>query len=177
MIPRGTYRARAGGPETVTWGDSSNHNDQMCVPFRIRDQDSEQNGQRINWLKTVTDGNIDFVSKALEAAGWDGVDFGALTGLGSVDCDIVIVHREFEGKWRAEIEYINPIGRGVFKVPLSDARRVALAERVNRIRGKGPPRQAEPPPDGGGYGGRRTGGKSEWDGQGPDPDGDDDPGF
>lgn len=157
MIPEGIYKARA-EREFVSFGKSSNQNEQVSVPFRIT-SDCPERGQSILWIRVFTaeQKTVDITCDGLEAAGWDGEDLRALAGLGGVECEIVVKHEVYDGKTRPKIKFVNRLGRSPFKVELTPNGLDSLADRVARMRGRGAPRREDPPPTG------------DWDGTGPDP--------
>lgn len=171
LIPEGTYRARA-DVSGVCWGKSSNSNEQLAVPFRIKDEGPGL-GKTKMWIRAFTNDakQAEITRKGLEAAGWDGVSLRTLDGLGTLDVDLVIVHREYNGKMHDEIQWVNkPGGAGfAFKQGLRyeeldklDARFARMCGKAPSVQGRRndpPPRDAPPPPEddpnigGGRYGG------------------------
>src|SRR6185369_3894622 len=100
LLPEGTYRARA-EIDGVCWGKSAANNEQLAVPFRIRDEGPGL-GRTIMWIRAFTNDakQAEITAKGLEAAGWDGNSLRTLDGLGSCDVDLVIVHRTYQDKTR-----------------------------------------------------------------------------
>lgn len=155
LLPEGTYRARSGTGEDVCWGKSAALNEQIAVPFRIRDEGPGL-GKTIMWIRAFTNDSkqAEITAKGLEAAGWDGASLRTLDGLGSCDVDIVVVHRTYQDKTRAEIQWVNkPGGSGFsFKQGLRYDEIDKLDARFARMRGKAAPggqRPADPPPQDG----------------------------
>lgn len=132
-IEPGTYPARAVASE-VGYGESSNGNEQISVPFELLDGDGSPTGKRITWIGTfASQASTDLALKSLKAAGWDGVPRAELTGLGSKDCELVIdVERSDKGTVYPVVKYVNEPGGGrfAFRKPLDAGGKARLFAKI-----------------------------------------------
>lgn len=127
LIPPGTYAARAVSHDI---GESKKGHFQVAVTFEIVAGDYL--GRRLTYFATFAPGKATEVAiKALRAAGWTCDDPTVLTGLGDVECDIVVEHDEYNGRLRDRIRFVNrPRGTFTFKTPLSEEKRRAIAAQL-----------------------------------------------
>lgn len=155
-FPEGTFRARADWQSVSMGWNKDKTAERISIRLRVTDEYPSVIGKSITWYGGfATQGNIDFAIKALRAMGWDGESpigkpgTGALAMLGSVDCEIVVVHRTFNDKTRAEVQYVNALGGMGFKDALDDRAIASLNDRIKRHMSATAPRpQAprQPPP-------------------------------
>lgn len=124
------FRARATGPQDVTFGRSSNGNDQIAVVFEITEGDRA--GQRMTWTGTFTEKATAITMRALRAAGWATDDLTDMSGIGDKDVDLAVGVEEYEGEVRERIRWVNEPGGGkfAFKQPVEGHDLKALAARV-----------------------------------------------
>lgn len=152
-IPEGKYIARATGAE---WGVTDRGKDFCAVNFKISEGEIE--GERITaYLYFSTDENSRRSVESLRYCGcsFPGNDVTDLEGLGSIDCQLVVEHEEWEGKTRAKVKWINALrGAGVREEQKMNAgARRSFAARMKAAviaTGGGQPsatKQAPPPVD------------------------------
>lgn len=140
-----TYlRARATGPQDVTFGRSSNGNEQVAVVFHVID--GPRTGDRLTWTGTFTERATEITMKALRAAGWATDDLTDMSGVGDKDVDLAVGMEEYEGQQRERVKWVNEPGGGkfAFKQPVEGGELRALASRV-----KGAAVASRMPPGGG----------------------------
>ena len=133
-IEAGTYKARAGAPETAQFGYTKNDNEQIAVVFTIVEGPHE--GHRITWFGNFSsEKSTEIAVKALRACGWAGNDMSDLTGIDSLDVEIVVELEEYDGKTRTKVKWVNALGGGAVKLEktMSDAQRRAFAARMRGV--------------------------------------------
>jgi len=153
----------------------------MGVRFQLLNEGFE--GRTVVWYQGLGSNNptgMEIGVRGLRDAGWTGVDIteaNADTGLGSVDVELAISYREWEGKSQTEVKVFCIGGGAMFKedTVLDERGLASLAARMrgfalqfkpaNKTGAAPPPsflaRQSRPAPSGG------------WDGTGADPHYDD----
>ena len=102
QIPAGTYTARALG---FDFGVTQNDKDFVAVNFEITGPD--QRGEQITWRGYFsTEGAIKRTLESLRYAGWKGGPdtLEALPGLGSNEVELVVKHKEYNGKTYAKVD-------------------------------------------------------------------------
>lgn len=92
-------------------GTADTGTEQIGVEFLIVGGDED--GQRITDYFPLSEKAIQFTFEKLLAAGWDGQDMVEWTGLGSVDCRLVVEDEEYQGKWKKKIVFVNRAGVGM----------------------------------------------------------------
>lgn len=87
----------------------------IALGFRLSDGDVDQ-GRIITAWKYFSDGALPYTLEALRACGWRGDNPAEITiaDLAS-EVELVVQHEEYEGKWRAKVSFINPLGGGMVK--------------------------------------------------------------
>lgn len=132
MIPAGSYTARAASEDDVCFGQSSNGNDQLAVPFTITAGD--QAGQSITWIATFTEKTTSRVIEALQACGWSGNTNNLAEGISSNEVELVVQMEpdNKDGTLRPRVAFVNKPGARRFKFtkPLDKGGLSALGQRV-----------------------------------------------
>lgn len=105
MIPEGKYKARA---TECVFNQDDKGRPQAIIRFDILD--GEAAGDTITTYRYFNGGAADFSIKALDAIGcrMEGGDVTDIEGMG-VECELVIEHEEYNGKWSAKVKYINKL--------------------------------------------------------------------
>lgn len=143
-FPAGTFRFIAEW-ESVKFGPAENGQSmRICVRLVCQNDEPDVRGKGILWFGGFANQqNTDITLQALEIMGADpkapmgkpGGPDGALAGLGGTEFEALIVHKEFEGKTRAEVKYINAIGGGFsFKKEATSDDMARLNEQVRKHR-------------------------------------------
>ncbi len=115
-IPAGRYVARAVGRAQFGGKVGS---EQMGVRFQILNEGFE--GRTAIWYQNIAASNptgMEIAVRGLRDAGWSGEEIAeasADTGLGSVDVDLVISYRMWEGKEKMEVRVYGAGGGAMFK--------------------------------------------------------------
>lgn len=115
-IPAGRYLARAAGRAQFGGRPGA---ERMGVRFRLLNEGFE--GRAVNWYQGLGANNPigqEIAVRGLRDAGWTGDDITAAdedTGLGSVDVELAISHREYEGKTQLEVKVFGIGGGAMFK--------------------------------------------------------------
>jgi hypothetical protein len=105
MITAGIYQAIA-DIDTVDVSTTSNGNDQISFECLLTDI-----GERVRVYLVITPKTQDWVWKKLAAAGWDGEDLDALTGLGTKQCSVSIKYEQYNGETRMRADVMLPRDR------------------------------------------------------------------
>ena len=152
MLSPGKFVARA---ISFQFGETPQAKEFVAVLYSVTFPNGES--ERITaYYHFATPENSEISTRQLMAAGWDGVSTN-MRGLGSVDCEIVVVIEPFNGKPRTSVKYVNQLVAYV-REPLDAARSRSFMDRVVKSRGSA---GATAP--------------TQWDGQGEDPDAGDPP--
>ncbi len=172
-IPVGRYVGRAVGRAQFGGKPGS---EQMGVRFELLNEGFER--RTVIWYQNIAATNptgMEIAVRGLRDAGWTGDDIteaNADTGLGSVEVDLAISYREWEGKQKMEVRVFGIGGGAMFKEEnaLDERSLASLAARMKGLALKFKPvgktaeaaqpsfvaRQSQRPANG-------------WDGTGPDP--------
>jgi hypothetical protein len=87
----------------------------IALGFRMSDGDVDQ-GRVITAWKYFADGALAYTLEALRACGWRGDNPADITIADLAnEVELVVQHEEYEGKWRAKVSFINPLGGGMVK--------------------------------------------------------------
>ena len=125
-IANGKYRARAIRGD---FGFTQGGKEQVVVEFDLLDDDYQ--GRKINWFGYFTDKTTDRTLDSLRHCGWDGVDLQVLTGLGSTEVELIIERKEYNGKERTKVQWVNRLGSGFQqKAPMGADQAKAFAEKM-----------------------------------------------
>lgn len=75
--------------------------------------------------------------KALTACGWDGVSEDELDGLGSVDVELVVEEREYNGKMYPQVKWVNSLqgAGGAAHSPMGEEQKADFGARMRALRG------------------------------------------
>jgi hypothetical protein len=90
-------------------------------------------GRAVTWFGTfgASEKADDFAIRSLRDMGWTGTSLDDFTGLGSVDVDVVVSYREYQGKQRMDVTVWKPRGEGfVFDTPPDPGAMAALGARL-----------------------------------------------
>lgn len=123
MLKPGTYRARAKRAEL---GYTSKGTEQVAVTFEVE-------GHTLTWFGFFTDKTADSTLRGLAATGWRGDNLSDLSGVGTLECEVVVVMEpDLDGRDRTRIRWVNRPGSGgvELKKPMGPAERQAFAERM-----------------------------------------------
>ena len=158
MIDEGTYNARA---LRAALGMTKTGKEQLAVEWGLLDG----TGRKITSYHYFSEKAIDISMDQLRVAGFRGSDLSDLSSLHNSDesptpeCEIVIVHEEYNGKTSAKVRFVNSTGGLALSEPLDDAKAKAFAARMrgaivayDQSAGSNPPRRSTlkpPPPDDG----------------------------
>jgi hypothetical protein len=143
MLEPGNYKGRA-----VTWGlgETSTGKEQIAIEFMTMDTAGVE-GPHINWFGYFSDAAFETTIKALRTCGWTGIDVSDLSGLDANEVQLIVEHEEYEGKKRARVRWINPVGGLTLKAPMSPEKtRKFAAEmkiRITALEGAGAVRQRQ----------------------------------
>lgn len=131
MIPAGTYRAQALDGHL---GHTSKGNEQIVIRFEIIE--GPHKDQSILWFGFFSDACFDRTIQSLRHCGWKGDDISELTGIDTREVDVVVEHKEYNGKVTPSVRWINQVGGGQVMNP---AQAKDFAESVKaRIAGMSP---------------------------------------
>jgi hypothetical protein len=161
VIDEGTYAARA---LRAALGMTSTGKEQVAVEWGLLDG----SGRKItSYHYFSSDKAIEISMDGLRTAGFQGNDLSDLStlchseGCPTPECEIVIVHEEYNGKTSAKVRFINSAGGLALSAPLDDAKAKAFAARMRgaiaayeQSAGSNPPRRAATKPrpqDDGGF--------------------------
>lgn len=128
MIAAGFYKAKA-----VTWalGETSTGKEQVAVEFALFDEEGVE-GPHMTWFGYFTDNTTESTLKALRTCGWVGTDLSDLQGLDANEVQLVIEHETYDGKTRAKVRWVNPVGQGglALKSQMDGAKAKAFAAKM-----------------------------------------------
>ena len=113
LIEAGRHRARC---VEFEWPEPKPGKAQgIALGFLMSDGDVDQ-GRMITSWHYFTDASLQYTVQALRACGWKGEDPSEITvaDLGS-EVELGVVHEEWEGKVRAKVKFVNPLGGGMVK--------------------------------------------------------------
>lgn len=135
MIPEGKHRARA---DSAFATQTSTGKEFVAINLN-------KEGQLLQYRGFLgSEKQQEYTAKALRTCGWKGDD--AFTLPGTVEVEIVVEHREYNGKTYEDVKYINPL------TPAASADRArAMAAKLRGLGGQQapksePPARPEPPP-------------------------------
>lgn len=128
MIPAGKWYARA---VEATVGKSDKDEDQVAVELVFEpDQDDEVDGQSIVWRGGFSEKSEEWTLKALITMGWKG-DWDTFEGITDNVVELVVEHNQYNGKYYANVKYVNSPRRGpVTKKQMSSGEKAAFAARM-----------------------------------------------
>ena len=139
MIPEATYKARGCKPLLET--NTEKGDDKFVVTMRILGPTQE--GQQIDWNGTLIGDGAKYTIAALEIMGFDGESNESVM---RNEVEIVVTHREWEGKTYAQVKYVNDPNRSARYTDLTDAQRAAAKARLRaamKAVSRSQPKQAE----------------------------------
>lgn len=149
IIQAGRHRGRCFGHEFAF--SSNKGTPQVGLGFRMSEGDVDEN-RVITAFRYFTDNSYEYSVADLRTCGWTGDDLATIT-LEDLqnEVELVIVHEEYEGKVRAKVAYINPIGGGMIKsekaMTPDELRKFATSMRT-KVRAVGGAGQTKPKPAG-----------------------------
>ncbi len=117
-IEDGKYPAKA-----ISWefGQTAKGENQIGILFAL----SEAPDTRLTYYGNFGDKSLPHTMKALRACGWKGSDladlFGGQGGLDTNEVLLVVENEEWQGKVRAKIKWVNPLGGVSMANPLDQA--------------------------------------------------------
>jgi hypothetical protein len=103
---------------------------QLAVQFEISPNDPDFAGQYITYYQRLVDEkNFEFAWKSLRACGVASDTFEDLRGIDANEVELVIEAREWEGKKKVEVKFVNPVGGPELKIekPASGSKLRALS--------------------------------------------------
>lgn len=124
MLNPGKYKARA---ISFNFGETPQKKEFVAVLFEVA-LPGGQMDRITHYMHFATPENIEISTRQLRAAGWDGRSPN-MSGLGEVDCEIVIVADQFNGQTKNVVRYVNDLLPPV-KTPLDAKRARAFMERI-----------------------------------------------
>lgn len=130
MIDEGTYNARA---LRAALGMTSTGKEQVAVEWALLDG---SNRKITSYHYFSSDKAVEISMDGLRTAGFRGNDLSDLStlchseGCPTPECEIVIVHEEYNGKTSAKVQFINSTGGRALSAPLDDAKAKAFAARM-----------------------------------------------
>jgi len=159
VIDEGTYAAHA---LRAALGMTSTGKEQLAVEWELLDG----SGRHItSYHYFSSEKAIEISMDGLRTAGFRGADLSDLSSLfrsesnPTPECEIVVVHEEYNGRTSAKVRFINSMGGLALSAPLDDAKAKAFASRMrgaiaayDQSAGSNPPRRSStkaPPPDDG----------------------------
>jgi len=142
LTPEGRY---PGVLRTVQFADAKTGTTQAVLGFEFTDESGQPTNQFMPYFGALTDAAIDFTVEALRNCGWEGDDLSELpalveSGALSSPVQLVVVHEEYNGEWRAKIKFVNRAGGGKLRLEreLDDAGLKSFAQRMkSRVRAAG----------------------------------------
>lgn len=129
MIDEGTYNARA---LRAALGMTKTGKEQLAVEWGLLDG----SGRKITSYHYFSERAIDISMDQLRTAGFRGTDISDLSSLHhsegnpTPECEIVVVHEEYNGKVSAKVRFVNSNGGLALSEPLDDAKAKAFAARM-----------------------------------------------
>lgn len=153
-MQKARYTAQAIG---VSFGISSNNNNQIAIGFEIVDN-PEFGGETITWIGHFTDKTAERTIESLQHAGWQGDDLSDLAERSESDIrailptvvQLVCEPEEYDGETRLRVQWVNRLGGGrfAFKDQLEGGALKTFAAQmrgtVRSMRGPGASRPAPP---------------------------------
>jgi hypothetical protein len=134
MISAGTHRAVVG---EGMLGKTGTGKEQVAVSLEVLDSVTDASEQ-MAWYGYFTDAAAEYTIKALRTMGWTGDDLADLSSIKGAEVAVVVEHEEYEGKTRAKVRWINPVGSGsgaILKEQMSEAEAKSFAAKMKgRIR-------------------------------------------
>jgi len=123
-------------------GEGENEKEQAVVLFDIVGDNDPDNGRSITWFGYLNDKNFDRTVEALRYCGWEGDELAELPQLAAAgrlaqEVELVVVHEEYQGEWRAKVRWVNRPGGGAvqLKKPLEGQELAAFSARMKgRVR-------------------------------------------
>ncbi len=125
-MQRGTYRAKATNAQ-LAFTDGGK--EQVAVEFEITSP-GQCFGEMITWYGYFTDKTTERTIKGLRTCGWQGSDLSDLRGVSDNEVSIVIDEEEYQGKSRFKVQWVNALGGGGPKKPMTDTEARAFAARM-----------------------------------------------
>lgn len=140
LIQEGRHRARCFGHELSY--SSNKGTPTVALGFRMSEGDVDQ-GRVITAFRYPTDAALEYCVKDLRTCGWQGDDMGAMDDaeLAANEVELVVEHEEYDGKLRAKVKWINPLGGGMIKseTPMDEKQKRdfgrAMAAKVRALSG------------------------------------------
>jgi hypothetical protein len=146
MIAEGKYEAKVTG---IVLSEGKNA-EQVLIEFELTAP--EVAGQNITAYRSLSDKAAEYTVKDLQTLGVSGLTDQELEAAIDKRCQIVVQHEEYDGKTRAKVKFINPLGGLSMATPLQDDKKRLLAAKMKGLfaassKPKPAPKPQEPVPD------------------------------
>lgn len=150
IIGAGTFKSK---PLKATLSETKSGNPQAVIDLELLE--GPDAGKVVSYYGSLSEGAFEFTMGALRASGWYGTDFDQLAVDEKTFVRAVIEHEVYEGKKKAKVRWVNPIGSGAKPVEAAKAKSIAAQFKAKAMaydQAKGTQAPTPPPPENTGVG-------------------------